>query len=280
MLSFSRSALFVFLAMATSFGDRCFADFIPVVLGPNQGNIVEKGTPGKLVAVTWTTNSGTGLGTTAIVAIPAGGVLNIPVPALSPDKNGNLRRVYDYVQFSKDGPDNYLSVEAFIPSGPDFLEYQFLDYIASIDGPSGVVSIPDLYGDTSGNGVLDDDDVIYSAVNLALFMPANVTFQLGDTFTITNGTSAALPGMIFGTQPITLDASSPDGFSNPDPYTGLGSAFSQHDNVVTPEPANSISALLGLAAGGLAFYSSRRARGDRRSQGLVSSTPPEDRQAH
>jgi hypothetical protein len=212
MLSFSRSALFVFLAMVTSFGDRCFADFIPVVLGPNQGNIVEKGTPGKLVAVTWTTNSGTPLGTTAIVAIPAGGVLNIPVPALSPDKNGNLRRVYDYVQFSKDGPDNYLSVEAFVPSGADFLEYQFLDYIASIDGPSGVVSVPDLYGDTNGNGLLDDD-VIYSAVNLALFIPANVTFQLGDTFTITDGTSAALPGMIFGTQPITLDASSPDGFS-------------------------------------------------------------------
>src|ERR1700722_8255394 len=114
-MKFSHNVLFVVLALLGGCGN-CLAQFTPIPLGKNQGNVVETGKPGKLVAVTWTTNGGTPLGTTAAMAIPANGVLNIPVPMFSPDKNGNLRRVFDYVQFSKDGPDNYLSVEAFIPS--------------------------------------------------------------------------------------------------------------------------------------------------------------------
>jgi hypothetical protein len=248
-------------------GGRCFAAFIlapdyaPGTLARNQGFVTERGAPGKLVAITWTGSGGAVLGTTPIMAIPAGGVLNIPVPKTSPDPNagGKLRPVYDYYQFVKDGPTNYLDVESFVPSGSDFAEYPFIDYIALALGPQGSVAVPDLYADTDHDGgPLDDSDILYTAVNLSKYIPANVAFNPGDTFTITNGESSALPGMIFGTQPITLDASSPDGFSNPAPYTGDGTALTQHITTVIPEPSSVLLVGSVLAGMGLWRYRSRR----------------------
>jgi hypothetical protein len=239
--------MFKLILLASSFiagSGMCMADFIPVPLAPHQGIITEKGAPGKLVAVTWTTNGGVALGTTPIMKIPASGVLNIPVPRRSPDKNGNLRTVYDYIQFSHDGPDNYLTLEAFVPSGSNFLQYSFIDYIATQLGPGGHIAVPDLYGDTNHDGKLDGGDVLYTAVNLADYIPANPSFNLGESFTMSGGISAQLPGMLFGTQPITLDASAPDGFSNPAPFTGDGIALTEHANTVVPEPEPGVVMLM------------------------------------
>lgn len=146
--------------------------------------------------------------------------------------------VYDFVQFSKDpDPVSWLSVEAFVPSGSDFLEYGVFDMIARFAGLGVPVPIPDLFGDTNGDGSLDTGDVLYAAVNLAEYIPAHVRFLIGDRFDIVDGTTLALPGMVFGTEPITLDDTSPNGFSNPAPWTGTGDALTAHLPEAVPEPA-------------------------------------------
>lgn len=204
------------------------------------GVVDERGKAGTQVAVQWTGKRGQGLGTTPIQIIRnPPGFVRFVAPQRSPDINGRPQLVYDFVQFSKDpDPISWLSVEAFVPSGSDFLEYGVFDMIARLDGVNVPVAIPDLFGDTNGNGSLDTGDVLYTAVNLADFIPAHVSFALGDLFTIVNGTSSALPGMVFGTAPITLDDTSPDGFSNPAPWTGTGDALTEHLPMAVPEPAS------------------------------------------
>src|SRR5262249_35086420 len=96
------------------------------------------------------------------------------------------------------------------------------------------IRIPDLYA----------GDVLYSAVNLQVFAPAHVNFELGDVFSIVNGVSPQLPGMVFGTQPINRDESNPDDFLNPAPFTGMGEASTLHQ--IIPEPAT--LTLLGVGA--------------------------------
>jgi hypothetical protein len=249
--------LLLFAAVVLSGSFSCLAAIVTPIPLNGAGTVEERGKPGTQVAITWTTNSGVPLGTTPILIIPAGGVLRIPVPAMSPNANGNLRRVYDYVQFSKDpGQVNYLSTEALVPSGGDFIQYTFLDFILMSLGPAGSVAVPDLYADTNQDGVLDEGDVLYSAVNLAAYIPAMPSFNLGDTFTITNGTSLLLPGMLFGTQPITIDPTSLDGFSNPAPFTGVGTALTEHVNVVTPEP--SLAGLVAMACLALIVVKTRQ----------------------
>lgn len=89
-------------------------------------------------------------------------------------------------------------------------------------------------------------------MNLAPYMANLPTFDLGATFDIVNGAVASLPGMIFGTSEMTFDPNSPNGFDNPDPYTGAGYVLSEHANTVTtPEPHSlilfiTIVAMLGI----------------------------------
>jgi hypothetical protein len=222
------------------------ADFIPQPIR-GGGTVDERGKVGTQVALQWTGKNGQGLGTTPIQRIGAAGFVRFVAPNRSPDVNGRPQLVYDYVQFSKDpDPVSWLSVEAFVPSGSDFLEYNVFDFIADSVGEGVTVRIPDLFGDTNGNGMLDSGDVLYAAVNLADYIPADVSFALGDTFNVTGGSTPALPGMIFGTAPITLDPSSPDGFSNPDPWTGTGTALTEHDNTAVPERGTNALIICGM----------------------------------
>jgi hypothetical protein len=234
------------VAALAAAGGPARAEFVPKPIR-GGGVVTEPGKVGTQVAITWTGSNGQPLGTTPIQRIGAAGFVQFTAPNRSPDVNGRPQLVYDYIQFSKDpDPVSWLSVEAFVPSGPDFLEYNVFDFIADSLGDGVALRIPDLFGDTDGNGVLDSDDVVYAAVNLADYIPGHVSFSLGDTFDITDGSTAALPGMIFGTAPITLDPSSPNGFSNPDPWTGTGEALTEHDNVAVPEPGAWILLICGM----------------------------------
>jgi hypothetical protein len=222
---------------------RAHADFIsaPMPLPPNGGAVTERGKKGTQVIIQWTGQipkaggSGSLLGMTPVMTIGDSGQLQFPVPATSSSADGKLKnqQVKDYIQFSKDpGPTSVLMLEAFVPSGSDFVQYPFLDYIASIDGPGVTISVPDLYSSNDPNS----DATLYEAVNLSVYMANLPAFNIGDTFNVVNGTVAGLPGMFFGTVEQTLDPSSPSGFDNPSPYSGPGYTLSAHDNVVTPEP--------------------------------------------
>ena len=124
--------------------------------------------------------------------------------------------------------------------------YSLQDLFGTIQQAIGndvVVAVPDLYADTNGNGSLDDGDVLYSLVDMSVYLQAIPTFTEGEAFNIVNGTVAGLPGMMFSTTDFTFDSST--GFSGT-PYTGEGDVESEHDVEATPEPAADGLAMAGL----------------------------------
>ncbi|RFP08660.1 MULTISPECIES: PEP-CTERM sorting domain-containing protein [unclassified Duganella] len=110
------------------------------------------------------------------------------------------------------------------------------------------LSIPDLYADTNGDGVIGDGDLLYSMVDINTYLKAPPSFNLGDTFDIVNGSVAGLPGMKFSTTPFDFDPAT--GFSNGTPFTGVGDVESLHDVASVSEPGTVFlfcAALAGLA---------------------------------
>jgi hypothetical protein len=110
------------------------------------------------------------------------------------------------------------------------------------------VLIPDLFGDTNKDGVLGEGDVLYSLVDLNVYLNLIPSFSLGDSFVMVNGTTPALPGMSFSTTPFAFD---PETGLSGTPYTGTGVAEGEHGVTVIPEPSAIVllaSGLLGLGA--------------------------------
>jgi hypothetical protein len=235
------------------------ADFIsPPTAVPATGVVIEKGKKGTQVTIQWTGSvpkkggQVDKLGSSSNTIRDAGdgfGQVLFPVPDTSTNPtNNHTAKVKDYIQMSKDpGPISVLMLEAFVPAGPDFVQYPFLDYIASIAGQGVTIWVPDLYSSKDPNS----NAVLYEAVNLSVYMASLPTFNLGDMFSVVNGTVSSLPGMIFGNSEFTFDPNSPNGFDNPSPYSGAGYVLSAHGNVVTPEPGSLIlliTVLVGLGA--------------------------------
>lgn len=148
----------------------------------------------------------------------------------------DITDAYQQTKKNNAGEISELHISAFYPSGSDFQLIGFTNHVADNIGLGIEVFIPDLFADTNGDGSLNDGDLLYSIVNLVDFLPAAVNFSLGDTFNIVNGTSPLLPGMMFGTAPIEVDADSPSGYSNPSPWTGPGVALTKHGIVAVSEP--------------------------------------------
>jgi len=112
------------------------------------------------------------------------------------------------------------------------------------------VRIPDLFGDTDNNGILGEGDVLYSLVDLNIYLNSIPSFSLGNSFTIANGTTSALPGMSFSTTPFDFDPGT--GFSGT-PYSGTAVAEGEHGVTVIPEP-NTVALLgIGLLGGAVSL---------------------------
>jgi len=115
--------------------------------------------------------------------------------------------------------------------------------IAQSVGYNVVVAVPDLYADTNDDGSLDSGDVLYSLVDMSVYLNNIPTFTEGEAFNVVNGTVAGLPGMLFSTTDFTFNPSS--GFTGTN-YTGEADVESEHDLQATPEPAAIVLAGLGL----------------------------------
>ena len=208
------------------------------------GVVKEKGGKGVKVKIKWTDQYGHEILETGVKTIGDDGFVEFKAP-LKDFVTGKY--VCDFNQYAillNAGEVSWLEAVAFEPSGDDFLVTPFPDYIRENLGYYVELRIPDLYADTDGSGELGEGDVLYSAVNLADYLPAGVDFQIDDIFSISNGTISSLPGFLFGTEPILRDASSPNGFVNPSPFTGTAYALTEHDVYTVPEPATFL--LLGL----------------------------------
>jgi hypothetical protein len=120
---------------------------------------------------------------------------------------------------------------------------------ASLFTDTGEIDIPAF--DTSNSP-------LYVAVNLTDWLSAPPSFMpaIGDTFTISNGVSSALPGFIFSNSPIDFTHGS--GFDDPAPYSGDAMVRAFIDGEESPVPEPSMLAVLSIA--GAMLMRSRRAR--------------------
>src|SRR5439155_299549 len=86
---------------------------------------------------------------------------------------------------------------------------------------------------TTPNGLMDDDDTLYSLVDLRQFLLNPPDFDPLQHFQLVNGHSDALPGMRFSTTPFTFSEQS--GWSDGTPFSGDSVELSYHEMVV-PAP--------------------------------------------
>ncbi len=218
------------------------------------GKVNDCGPVGMQVRVNWTDAGGSVVGVTDIKTVTPDkpgsnrGCVEFIAPVKIEDAQGDVHRTADFqqfVRFPNPGETSVLDVVAFAFDGADFIVTPWFDFLAQTLG-LGELRVPDLFGDTDGSGILDSADVLYAAVNLFPFVAGSPSYQLGDTFSITAGTSPLLPGMLFGTAPIIRDPSSPTGFLNPSPYTGSGAALAEHRISALPEPSSVLLLVTGL----------------------------------
>lgn len=111
--------------------------------------------------------------------------------------------------------------------------------------PDDEVKVPDLFVDSDDDGIPDAGAVLYSAVDLNVYLESLATgsrFYLdaefvGERFYAEEGLvyrasdRAVLPGFVVGLKPIEIDflaAPEESGFINPMPYSGPAIAFAEH----------------------------------------------------
>jgi hypothetical protein len=170
-----------------------------------------------------------------------------PAPAGLPSAAGQLTDIAR-------GAISDLSIEAvaFDPVSNIFGIENIFGRIADLVGVGVKVLIPDLFSDTNRDGVVGDGDVLYSLVDLNVYLNSIPNIEMGDTFDIIDGLVAGLPGMMFSTTPFGFDESS--GFDRGTPFSGAGETDATHEVAAVPEPSSISLVGLGLAV----FLISRR----------------------
>ena len=136
---------------------------------------------------------------------------------------------------SAGGEISNLSIEAVVPDPTTggFGIANIFGVLAGTVGLETVVPIPDLFADTNGDGVLGTGDILYSVVDLNVYLSSIPTFTLGEEFDIVGGVVAGLPGMQFSSTPFTFDPNTGDFTGTP--VTLAGFADAEHDPEAIPE---------------------------------------------
>lgn len=135
-----------------------------------------------------------------------------------------------------------LGIEAVFIDGQG--GYHLENIWGAIEGHVGQyfsVSIPDLYL-LDNNRLLVPNSILYSSVDLNIYLHDIPSFQLGDIFAIVNGANTSLPGMLFSSAPFAFDPQ--NGFTGT-PFTGTGYTLSEHALTV-PEPDSLALLFLGF----------------------------------
>jgi hypothetical protein len=153
---------------------------------------------------------------------------------------------------SNGGEVSDLMLEALSFNAGQYQSQDLFGTIASFLGDDVEVEIPDLYADTNGDGSLDTGDILYSLVDMSIYLKSVPSFSIGDTYSVVNGRVAGLPGMQFSTTEFTFDPST--GFTGTD-YTGMAEAETLHALQSTPEPGTIVLTLVALASA--AWYRKR-----------------------
>jgi hypothetical protein len=137
------------------------------------------------------------------------------------------------------GEEAHLDIESVVlnPDGTQTLESVFGRL--AIERGFAPLRIPDLFSPTL--------EVLYSWVDIRLFMLTEPSFDFGDIFSIVNGETPLLPGMLFSETPFDFDPAIGPIYT---PYTGDGEVISFHEVSAVPEPATLVLTGIGLATAG------------------------------
>jgi len=141
------------------------------------------------------------------------------------------------------------------PDTNEFVLFNVFGVMAQKVGLFQDVIVPDLFADTDDSGDLGAGDVLYSLVDVNVYLdniPSITEGGGGASFNIVGGVTSALPGMLFSTTPFSFNPTT--GFSGTD-FTGIAFAEATHTITATPEPSTGI--LLGVSFVGLAGASRR-----------------------
>ena len=177
--------------------------------------------------------------------------IQIPIPTqVNRSDNGEAEPIVDVtktITVAKNGLPgemNNSSIEAifFDPATKQFDLGNIFGVLTNRVGGEEII-IPNLFADTNGDGLLGPGDLLYTLVDLNVYLNLVPTFSLGDSSDIVNGQVAGLPGMMFSTTPFVFSADS--GFAGT-PFTGVGAAEVETGIAAVPEPATWAMMLLGF----------------------------------
>lgn len=106
------------------------------------------------------------------------------------------------------------------------------------------IYVPDLaFSDAEGN--LLEGQLLYSLVDLNVFLKAGCEFSFGDVLTLQDGKTSSLQGMQFSSTPFSFDPET--GFTGT-PVDGTGTIIAKHGLTTVPEGLNT-----GMLAGAMVF---------------------------
>jgi len=147
-----------------------------------------------------------------------------------------------------------------------------LAFLGEVDGTFGEMNMGAMFDLMLGTATMlapylrplvgDDTQPLFVGIDLTQWVGLMGSFNPGDVFSLVNGMSDMLPGILVGTSPITLGA---DGYHTDNPYDGDVIVLASIDGGRLPEPG-----IAGLVALALAVLAALR-RGSRRA---AAARPP------
>lgn len=263
----NRATLLLVLAAAVSLGSASYAQV--TVPRPENGKLRETTTEKRVtITVNVTDKAGKKIPSDRFprsfeFGIDSEPTIQIPIPTqVNRSDNGEAEAIVDVtktttvVKGTLPGEINDSSIEAvfFDPATNQYVLGNIFGVLADRAGGQEIL-IPALFADTSGDGQLGAGDLLYSLVDLNLYLNQVPAFSLGDLFNIVNGQVTSLPGMVFSTSPFVFDERR--GFTGT-PFTGSGIVKAESGIAPVPEPSTWMLMIFGFGAIGTVVRRSAR----------------------